>query len=87
MAAAGVSLLTACQTIETISMDYMLPAEVSFPEELKRVAVVNNSPVIKPEQTLIEENVITCRSREHHTHAHTIGTEFLDEFDGVGRIT
>ena len=55
MAAAGVSLLTACQTIETISMDYMLPAEVSFPEELKRVAVVNNSPVIKPEQTLIEE--------------------------------
>lgn len=55
MAAAGVSLLTACQTIETISMDYMIPAEVSFPEELKRVAVVNNTPAIKPEQTLIEE--------------------------------
>ena len=38
-------------------------------------------------QTLIEEDVIAGRSREHHTHAHTIGTEFLDEFDGVGRIT
>ena len=35
-------LLGGCQTVEQLSIDYMLPAEVSFPPSLKRVAVVNN---------------------------------------------
>lgn len=47
--------LTSCQTIEPLTIDYMIPAEVSFPESLKRVAVVNNLPAVKPEQILIEE--------------------------------
>lgn len=51
-----VTLVSACQTIEPLTVDYMIPAEVSFPETLKRVAVVNNTPFIKPEQILIEEN-------------------------------
>ena len=34
----------ACQTIEQLSIDYMLPAEISFPENLKRVGIVNNMP-------------------------------------------
>lgn len=34
--------LGSCQTIEELSIDYMLPAEISFPTELKRVAIVNN---------------------------------------------
>ena len=33
---------SSCQTVEQLSIDYMLPAEISFPNELKRVAVVNN---------------------------------------------
>ena len=37
-------------------------------------------------ESLVEEDVVACGGREHHTHAHTIGTEFLDEFDGVGAI-
>lgn len=31
-----------CQTIEQIPIDYMMPAEINFPPELRRVAVVNN---------------------------------------------
>lgn len=34
--------LGSCQTMEELSIDYMLPAEISFPAELKRVAIVNN---------------------------------------------
>lgn len=56
LSALAVGLLSACQTIEPLTIDYMIPAEVSFPESLKRVAVINNTPVIKPEQLLIEEN-------------------------------
>lgn len=56
---AGILLLNlhACQTVEQLSIDYMIPAEVSFPEELKRVAIVNNMPNV-PDNKLIagEEN-------------------------------
>lgn len=34
--------LASCQTLEELSIDYMLPADISFPVELKRVAIVNN---------------------------------------------
>lgn len=36
------TFFSSCQTIEQLSIDYMLPAEISFPNELKRVAIVNN---------------------------------------------
>ncbi|MBQ8502533.1 MAG: tetratricopeptide repeat protein [Bacteroides sp.] len=49
--------LSACHTIESLSIDYMLPAEVSFPESLKRVAVVNNMPARSMQNT---ENADTC---------------------------
>ena len=41
-----VLLFSGCQSIEQLSIDYMLPAEVSFPSALRRVAVVNNMPPI-----------------------------------------
>lgn len=44
MAAMAILCLNACQSIEQLSIDYMLPAEVSFPENLKRVGIVNNMP-------------------------------------------
>lgn len=37
-------LATACQSVQPLSIDYMLPAELSFPASLKRVGVVNNMP-------------------------------------------
>ncbi|WP_071147029.1 DUF6340 family protein [Bacteroides ihuae] len=35
-------VLGSCQTIEQLSIDYMVPADISFPSTLKRVAIVNN---------------------------------------------
>ena len=39
----GSLLLGSCQSVEQLSIDYMLPAEVSFPATLKRVAVVRKN--------------------------------------------
>ena len=38
------ALLTGCQSLEQFSIDYMEPAKVSFPDELKKVGIVNNVP-------------------------------------------
>ncbi|RXJ05382.1 tetratricopeptide repeat protein, partial [Deinococcus metallilatus] len=38
--------LAGCQTVEPLAIDYMLPADVSFPPSLKRVAIVNNMPEV-----------------------------------------
>ena len=46
-------LVTGCQSIEQLTIDYMLPAEVSFPPSLKRVGVVNNMPLV-PDNKLIQ---------------------------------
>lgn len=35
-----------CVSVQTIGFDQLCPAEVSLPEQVKRVAVVNNMPVI-----------------------------------------
>lgn len=37
-------LLQACHSLETIEIDYLKPAQVSFPQELRKVGVVNNVP-------------------------------------------
>lgn len=38
-------LLSSCQTIDLLSIDTRVPADVSFPSVLKNVAIVNNLPV------------------------------------------
>lgn len=48
-------LLSGCQSIEQLSIDYMLPAEVSFPPALKRVAVVNNMPAVPDNKLIVSE--------------------------------
>ncbi len=35
-------IASSCQTVEELSIDYMIPSELSFPGELRKVAVVNN---------------------------------------------
>ncbi len=44
----------ACQSVQQFSIDYMQPAEVSFPAALRRVAVVNNMPA-SPQATAMPE--------------------------------
>ena len=39
----GMTMLWSCQSIDMLSIDYLLPAEMSFPKELRKVAVVNNT--------------------------------------------
>jgi hypothetical protein len=41
---AALLLLAGCGSVEQLSIDYMLPADVTFPDAMKRVAVVNNVP-------------------------------------------
>ncbi len=47
--------LSGCQSVEPLSIDYMLPAEVSFPATLKRVAVVNNMPAVPDNKLIVSE--------------------------------
>ena len=55
---------SSCQTVEQLSIDYMLPAEISFPNELKRVAVVNNVSDT-PDNTLPpKDNTIKNKNEE-----------------------
>lgn len=51
----GSLLLGGCQSVEQLSIDYMLPAEVSFPATLKRVAVVNNMPEVPDNKLIVSE--------------------------------
>ncbi|WP_291529717.1 DUF6340 family protein [Bacteroides sp. UBA939] len=48
-------LFGGCQSVEQLSIDYMVPAEISFPSTLKRVAVVNNMPSIPDNQLIVDE--------------------------------
>lgn len=52
---ASILLLSSCQSIEQLSIDYMIPGEISFPATLKRVAVVNNMPEIPDNKLIIKE--------------------------------
>ena len=78
-------LLAACQSIQPLSIDYMLPAEASFPATLRRVAVVNNMPsafgtglVPADNDTLPAPDEI-ARKSEVHTGNAAIATEALAE--------
>ena len=49
---------SSCQTIEQIPIEYMMPAEINFPPELRRVAIVNNTS--RSEERRVGKE---CRSR------------------------
>lgn len=72
-------LLSGCQSIQQLSIDYMLPAEVSFPETLKRVAIVNNMPEV-PDNKLIA-------SEEDKKKSETEVARKVDYYNGDASIT
>lgn len=57
-------LLSGCQSVEQMSIDYMLPAEVSFPATLKRVAVVNNMPAVPDNKLIVSEEAEKKKENE-----------------------
>ena len=70
----GSLLLGSCQSVEQLSIDYMLPAEVSFPATLKRVAVVNNMPNVPDNKLIITEEEQKARMRWHASPTTTMET-------------
>ena len=75
---AGMFSLQACQTVEQFSVDYMMPADISFPAELKRVAIVNNMPNV-PDNKLIS-------SEETKPKSETEIASRTDYYNGDARI-
>lgn len=43
------TLLASCSSLQTISFDQLQAADVSFPDAVRKVAVINNMPVLKAE--------------------------------------
>ena len=41
------TLLASCSSLQTISFDQLQAADVSFPDAVRKVAVINNMPVLK----------------------------------------
>ena len=76
---AGILLLSGCQSVELLSIDYMLPADISFPESLRKVAVVNNVPDNLPESSPAIQNGDTLQSVRRYQGNATITAESLAE--------
>ncbi|MCD8183254.1 MAG: DUF6340 family protein [Bacteroides sp.] len=77
-------LLSGCQTMEPLSIDYMLPAEISFPESLRRVAIVNNMPEIPDNELIIpkedkKDETEIARKMNYYNGNAAIATEALAE--------
>ena len=46
--------LGSCQSLEQISIDYMQPGDMTFPSQLRKVAIVNNTST-EPDNKLITQ--------------------------------
>ncbi len=46
--------VTSCQTIDQLSIDYLVPSDVSFPVELRRVAIVNNTSSLHTNEVITD---------------------------------
>ena len=71
-------LLAGCQTVEPLAIDYMLPADVSFPPSLKRVAIVNNMPEVPDNKPIL--------AKEKKKDGFEIARK-IDYYNGNGAIT
>lgn len=81
----GFLCLNACQTVEQLSIDYMLPAEISLPANLKRVGIINNMPE-DPDNKLIissedknKDKTEIARRTDYYNGDPQITTETLAE--------
>ena len=52
----GAIMLGGCQTMQQFSIDYMQPADISFPTSLKRIAVVNNMPDYSADDSMVHDD-------------------------------
>lgn len=76
--------LTGCQTVEPLAIDYMLPADVSFPPSLKRVAIVNNMPEVPDNKPILakekkKDDFEIASKTDYYNGNAAIATESLAE--------
>lgn len=64
--------VSSCQSLEQLSIDYMNPAEVSFPAVLRKVAIVNNTSST-PDNKLISEEKERNEEDEMYAVAYSNG--------------
>lgn len=50
-------LLQACTTIQTISFDRLKGAEINFPDQIRRVGIVNDVPAINPMTSFANDSI------------------------------
>lgn len=54
----GLLSFTSCETMQQMPIDYMVPADISFPASIRKVAVVNNISSTPDNKLMPEENKI-----------------------------
>lgn len=76
-------VFVSCQTIEQIPIDYMMPADINFPSELRRVAIVNNTSAIPDNKWIEDEKTVSgnevARAIAYHNGDAAIATESMAE--------
>lgn len=77
--------LSSCQSLEQISIDYLQPADLSFPPQLRKVAVVNNTSnapdnkLISQAEKIKENSPIVSRATAYANGDAKVTTESLAE--------
>lgn len=77
--------LSSCQSLEQISIDYLQPADLSFPPQLRKVAVVNNTSnapdnkLISQAEKIKENSPIVSRATAYANGDAKVATESLAE--------
>ena len=77
--------LSSCQSLEQISIDYLQPADLSFPPQLRKVAVVNNTgnapdnKLITQSEKIRENSPIVSRATAYANGNVKVATEALAE--------
>ena len=56
--------LGSCQSLEQISIDYMQPGDMTFPSQLRKVAIVNNTSNT-PDNKLIYNHINQSKSNKY----------------------
>ena len=79
--------LAGCQTVEPLAIDYMLPADVSFPPSLKRVAIVNNMPEVPDNKPILakekKKDDFEIASKTDYYNGHDLDVDFLIALENV----
>ena len=61
--------LGSCQSLEQISIDYMQPGDMTFPSQLRKVAIVNNTSTEPDNKLITDRKAERKRTRNKPRHS------------------